>query len=93
MSEKEKKVKDGRKCSVFIPREQATKLTLQEAIDLAMERTKKTNNEMLFLYDSDTKKVLSSITEGECGGVQEPYQEWGIKANASFHTHGRQIQA
>ena len=84
---KKRRNRDGRKCRTLVPREKAQALTLQEAIDVAMEHTKQTNNETLFLYNPETQEVLSSITEGECHAVEQPIEEWGIGAKGTFHTH------
>ncbi len=72
---------------MLIPLDEAKKLTLEDAIKIAMVYTKETNNEVRFQYDPHTKQVLTSITAGDKNYVQGLKSESVIPLKASFHTH------
>lgn len=82
-----REVINGKPCKILVPRVESTHLTLEEAIEFCMQHTEETNKETFFKYDPQTKQVLSSIAVGDCTGVEEPFEEWGIIAKGTFHTH------
>lgn len=75
------------KCQIVVPQKAAREFRIQNAIDLAMERSLQIGTEVAFFYDPQTKQLTSSIFEGMCY-INLP-KSWCnlINQNGLFHTH------
>ncbi len=89
MAEKPEKRAEEINCRILVPRYVAMAMfNLDQAIDLAMLRTLKTNNEVLFFYEPETKRLVSAIVEGECTGITAPLPPKEFAEQyGTFHTH------
>lgn len=85
-----KKETEKQRCRVIVSHRFANRFTLDQAINMAMENTLETNNEVMFFYDVETKEVLSPIVAGDCGEIDIEIQAGTqaiSEAIGTFHTH------
>jgi len=79
-------------CKIVLSLDDAKKLSFDELVDFAMINSDKDKSEYLFLYDTESKKAISAVTEGDDDEVCDPryyfknsYEE--SKNVGIFHTH------